>query len=368
MNSFGRKGFYQSQEFGMADSFRYAGYDTDVYRCVTKDPHDEDHAYYNKVLKFGTHALFDPDRFFRKKYDVIIAFCDTQLLVPRLARYCRRNGTIFVPYVGVTESVAFTKKIKKRVMDIVFRFTTLRTYRKCDHIFCKNRAVMHSLEDFGIPSKNLVFSPVGINTQMLNDEYKHEDRIKIREDLEYAECDRVILFVGRLITEKRPLDLFKILDKIDADGNSMVNRLLIIGDGFMADEVAKRASNYGDRVRLLRQVPYDEMWKYYAAADCFVNLWDREVFGMAVVEAIYYMTPTFLIRAPGPEVISEGMENSYLCDTVDEIAEAICEHVSYDADSLYHDKERLINKLSWDKFVNDLESVIWSDTLNIADN
>lgn len=366
MNSFGKKGFYQSQEFGMADAFAEIGYDVDVYRCVTSGAGKETRScgvgasydvFYKEVRRFGTHALFDPESFFVRRYDAVIAFCDTQLIVPRLEKYCRANGTRFIPYVGVTESVAYSMKLKKHVMDRVFRAGTLRTYRKCRHIFCKNRDVMRSLEALGVPADRLVLSPVGINTGMLNMDFSYDKRAACRRESGFDEKDRLLLYVGRLNNEKRPLDMFGILDRLNAGDGRSKYKMIMIGDGFLSGEVERLAAEHnrdGETVRYLRQVRYEDMWKYYAASDYFINLWDREVFGMAIVEAIYYMTPSFLISAPGPEVIAEGMENAHICRSDDEIAARIRE-CSADRESLERDRERLIRNFSWKRFVRNIE-------------
>ena len=124
--------------------------------------------------------------------------------------------------------------------------------------------------------------------------------------------DRILLFVGRLNYEKRPLDMFRILDMLNEDRY----KLIIIGDGILWDEVCAKAREYGNRVKVHRQIPHDKMWQYYVMSDYFVNLWDREIFGMAITEAIYYMVPSFLISAPGPRVIAAGMDNAFICSSI----------------------------------------------------
>lgn len=355
MNNFGKKGFYQSQEFGLADAFAKAGYDVDVYKCSDEPDRTEDNSYpvyYTQVKRFGTHALFRPEQFFRRRYDVIIAFSDTQLIVPRLDRYCRKEGIVFIPYVGNTESVAFSMKTKKRMMDFMFRRTALRTYRRCGTVFCKSYDTIRQLTSMGVSAQRLVFAPVGINLSMLNDAFRPDDAKRLREEAGYDAEDRILLFVGRMNHEKRPLDMFRIMEKLEDDHV----KLIMIGDGILVEQVEHLAGAFPGRVRYLRQVPYEHMWEYYVMADCFVNLWDQEIFGMAIAEAVYYMTPAFLIFAPGPEVIAEGLENAFLCGSIDEIVERIKTY-RYDEESLRRDREHLIENCCWDRFVEALEGL-----------
>ena len=96
------------------------------------------------------------------------------------------------------------------------------------------------------------------------------------------------------------------------------------------------------------------MWEFYSVADYYINLWDREIFGMSILEAIYYLLPTFLISAPGPRVISKTLKNSFVVKEVNEISPLIKEYV-YNKSSLLQDREQIVKEFSWDRFV---ESVV----------
>lgn len=55
-------------------------------------------------------------------------------------------------------------------------------------------------------------------------------------------------------------------------------------------------------VKIIDRVPYEEMWKIYVMSDYFVNLNRGEIFGMAIMEAVYYETSVAAIAAPGPSL------------------------------------------------------------------
>lgn len=352
LNNFGEKGFYQSQELGLAYAFFNAGIDVTVYKCVKNEIAGIDTPFpviYKKVNSIGSHALFNPEKLFKDIPDVLICFSDTQLILPSLVKYCKKNTILFIPYVGVTESVEFQKKVQKSLMDFIFNHYVIRAYKNSDFVFCKNYDAKQSLKKSGVKESKLRLIPVGMNLKMLNSQAILEDRNALREKYQISTSDKVLLFVGRLNNEKRPLEMFNILDQLDDN-----YKLIIIGSGFLKDEVKRRGSAYTNRFLYYEKIPYEKMWEFYSVADYYINLWDREIFGMSILEAIYYLLPTFLISAPGPRVISKTLKNSFVVKEVNEISPLIKEYV-YNKSSLLQDREQIVKEFSWDRFV---ESVV----------
>lgn len=50
-----------------------------------------------------------------------------------------------------------------------------------------------------------------------------------------------------------------------------------------------KSRSWASEIRLYTsEVKYDEMWQIHYIADYFVNLRTDEIFGMAIMEAVYY--------------------------------------------------------------------------------
>lgn len=58
-------------------------------------------------------------------------------------------------------------------------------------------------------------------------------------------------------------------------------------------------------------------------SDYYLNMNKGEIFGMAIMEAVYYKTSVAAIRALGPSVTLKDMKGHKLCENDDEMAEWI---------------------------------------------
>lgn len=130
VGNFGRKGFYHSQEIGLGKEIASHGNEVKVYKCVSNkavdkieiEKHDGITILYIPTKSIGPHGLLNV-ALIDKDTDVAFTFSDTQLIIPKLYRYCEKNGICFIPYVGIAHS--FQENLKSKAMDVIFRLTTL---------------------------------------------------------------------------------------------------------------------------------------------------------------------------------------------------------------------------------------------------
>ena len=65
------------------------------------------------------------------------------------------------------------------------------------------------------------------------------------------------------------------------------------------------------------------MWKAYRAADAFVSFSSMEIFGMSILEAMYYEKPVYVMHAPGPNDIIEDDVSGFLFDSLSDMSDMI---------------------------------------------
>lgn len=340
VGNFGRKGFYHSQEIGLGKEVASAGNKVTIYKCVPVnsmeniqiEQHDGITIKYIPTTAFGPHGMLNVE-LIDKDSDVAFTFSDTQIIIPKLYRYCRKNGIKFIPYVGIAHS--FQQNFKSKVMDAMFRATTLNVYKKVT-VVTKTIDAKKELEKLGV--KNCVVAPVGMDFDALKQDYERYNRSEIRKKWGFEDNDTVISFVARMQPEKHPLEMMDIFVNVQRENK----KLLMVGKGPLEEKLHQKARKLGieKQVVFIPEVKYDEMWQIHYISDFFVNLRPEEIFGMAIMEAVYYKSCVVALRAPGPNTILDGMEGHCLCDDYEGIIKVInqndnnCEEIDQSAEKL----------------------------------
>lgn len=292
--------FYNVQELGLARALADMGNEVILYKAVDgagKEMIECEGKLSIRLMSvkyFGINGLIDINRL-DTSIEVLIYFCDTQLKVPSVYKWCNKNNINFIPYIGVVESHS-ENKIKRFLMD---RITTrnIKIYQRC-MILAKTPAMVDVLYRLGC--NNVKLFPVGLDENVMHNASCLENNM-VDDELK-------LLFVGRMEEEKQPLQMVKLYEEI-LKINSKV-KLIMIGDGHLYEEVSglldkvleEKCLEKG-QAQLIKKVPYSQMYDYYSWADLYVNLNMVEILGMSILEAMYYFCPVLAVSAPGPEFI-----------------------------------------------------------------
>ena len=347
ISGFGKKGFYHSQEVGLGRNLSAKGHEVIIYKCVAAGgERNEEKLEDNLTIRYlpvralGVHGYLRSEEI-APDLDGLLSFSDTQIFLPHIYAYCKKHGIAFVPYVGI--SYSFQQNLKSRVMDFLYAMTTRKIYTECT-VLCKTNHAKEALLAQGALACRV--TPVGLDAEKLKTDFRSCDRLKIRQEIGYGAEERLILFVARLKPEKRPLDLIEIFHRLPAEGNY---RLIVIGTGEQRKEMDDLIEKYAlaDRVKIIDSVNNTEIWKYYYASDYFVNLRAEEIFGMAVMEAVFYEASVAAIQAPGPSTILEGMKGHRICADDAEVERWLSGEKAAVSD-LRESSDLLLTKFTWD--------------------
>ena len=362
INGFGRKGFYNIQEIGLGRALARKGHEVKVYKCIKKKrgmrPEKAEAepgltVYYLPIGGLGAHGYLRSN-VISKELDGLLCFADNQVLLPHIYRFCMKNGICFVPYVGTTFSLH--SGLHAKVMDTWFHMGTLKIFKR-NTVIAKTETAKRELEALGVD--DITIAPVGLDIMVLKSDFRSYDRDRLREVYGYDRDDVVICSVARLEPEKRPLELLEMLYRMK---DRKRFRLLLVGEGILRQDVDRKIEEYGmeNEVKIFDRVPYGEMWKIYTASDYFVNMNRSEIFGMAVMEAVYYETSVAAIKAPGPSITLDGMEGHCLCRDDQEIEQWLTGKYPPE-EVLTESAEKMEKKFSWNRCADTFIAIVERD-------
>lgn len=357
IGNFGKKGFYNTQEVGLAKALSSLCEQVIVYKAVHKceDFSSEkivntDNAILELIptSNFGINGIINT-KVLDKNLDALIYFSDTQFSVPSVYKWCKKNKVKFIPYVGVTESHSGNKLVR-RIINTLFE-RNLKVFRKSNCIV-KTPTVQNELAEKGV--RNTVVAPVGLDITLLNKDYAKADKTKLKEKYGYKADEKVLLFIGRLVSEKQPERIIEILSEIVQKDASY--RLLMVGKGELKEKVFEKIQQKGlqDKVKLVEAIPNSEIWELYRLADAFINLNEQEIFGMVILEAMYYGCKVVALHAPGPNYIIENKISGMLCNNNEEIIVVIFDTTDFSSTS----HNRILEHFTWENTARIIEEII----------
>jgi len=134
-----------------------------------------------------------------------------------------------------------------------------------------------------------------------------------------------ILFVGRLNQNKGIPMLLDVYHDLLEDSENVIE-LLLIGDGPLRTMVEKFRQSYKSaKIKMLGQVPYEQVADYYLKCDVFVLLSLSDCNPLVILEALHSGIPIICTNRAGnaPDFIVPG-ENGYIVDPTDKTSIVTC--------------------------------------------
>ncbi len=184
---------------------------------------------------------------------------------------------------------------------------------RCDVITAPSQKMRDELLRYGVRKKIHIW-PFGPDLS----EFEKEPLWEPRRALKIPPRTRVLLFAGRLGTEKNLLFLLRAFQRMTDSKRDLL--LVIAGDGPQRQELEEHITALGlsDLVLFTGYLEHAKLIDLYKTADLFVFTSKTETQGLVLVEALAAGTPIVAVGAMGVlDIVTDG-ENGLLVDEDEE--------------------------------------------------
>jgi glycosyltransferase involved in cell wall biosynthesis len=169
-------------------------------------------------------------------------------------------------------------------------------------------------ESFGVSQKKLHFAPYAVD----NDRYSRaakeltDKKLSLQREEKISPGLPIVLFAGKLIEKKRPLDVLRAFELVRAHGVRAA--LVFVGDGALRAVLEEYTKIHKiPDVYFVGFKNQTELPRYYAMAEVFVlSSGVGETWGLVVNEAMCFGLPVVIsdVVGCGPDLVREG-ENGF---------------------------------------------------------
>lgn len=353
------KNTYNIQEVGLAKALVRKGNVCDIVFWTDKKEKEVDipvdntgkvtvfYRYGNTILKntvyTGCEKLF-------AQYDVLQSAEYNQMQSWILAkRFPEKHIIYHGPYYA-----AFNRRYN--LMCTIFDLIFLKRYLKLGTTFItKSKLAQKFLGNKSIETSNVKTIGVGIDTQMLSN-----GKTECNEPLFLAmknDGKIKILYIGRFEKRRNIPFILEIFSEILKRKTNVT--LYMIGTG--NKEYIDKCWNYADKLGIRESIVYQEKMeqKYlsgvYNLADFFLLPTEYEIFGMVLLEAMYYRTIVLTTDNGGSSTLIEDGKNGYILENMkaSEWAEIVSEITAEEMNEVKNAAhDTIANQYTWDELAD----------------
>lgn len=354
---------YNCQELGLAKALLDKGNQCDIVLYAQKNEGEEDiridsnkkiHIYHLKGRKFLNNVFFGNKLInIAKKYDIVQTSEYDQIANIRLKHILKNKLVIYHgPYAS-----KYTRgyNVKCILSDLIMLFNKEYKKTKC---ITKSHLATEFLEKKGF--KDIRTVGVGLDLSRIEKEQSDD-----REDFSNNDGKKYLLYIGKLEDRRNILFMIELLSKLNKNIS-----LIIVGDGEeqYKEKIKQKISEYKleDRVIYYKKLLQSELKKLYQQSEIFILPTKYEIFGMVLLEAMYFRNIVVSSYNGGSSTLIKDAENGYIMNDfcIDNWKNKIEEIMKQDNDNLKDNaKKTIIEKFTWEKIVNQFLKV-YKDAYN----
>ena len=211
-----------------------------------------------------------------------------QLNIPLVHTY----HTMYEDYVHYITHGYFNRSSKK----IVEYLTLFYCDRTISELVVPTKKAYELFKQKYKVDRNVYIVPTGIEVEKFyREKHKKLNITQKRKELGFSKDDFIILFVGRVASEKNIELLLSSMKSLTSISKQI--KLLIVGDGPDFDKYKSFIHKNGleENVVLAGKVPWNSISTYYLISNCFATASHTETQGLTVIEAMAASLPVVCI-------------------------------------------------------------------------
>jgi glycosyltransferase involved in cell wall biosynthesis len=219
-------------------------------------------------------------------------------------------------------------------------------------VFAKTDAANRFITRKGF--SRVVTLPVGLDNESL----ELGTSVNWREELGIPSDSKIILYVGKLEPRRNTRLMLSLVERMKSESAFFV----FAGEGvdFVSAKEIAAQSNLTN-VRFLGNVPQRKMKSLYEEAYCLMLASDYEIYGMVILEAMYFGVPVVTSRTAGAEQIISHNVDGVIVDGIDvalwhETLTKFLQEQDRRAQMAKHAQDKIASEYTWDQIAKRYES------------
>ena len=181
------------------------------------------------------------------------------------------------------------------------------------------------LKYYNVDENKMFFCPHFIDQDFFYNKSEEYNKAILRANMNIQKESTVLLFVGKFIEKKRPLDILHAMNLLENE--NIKTHAVFVGSGKLEDELrAYCRENEELNVDFVGFKNQSELPMYYKLADILILPSSSETWGLVVNEAFASLTPAIVSDQVGcqMDMIDEGLTGAvFNCGNVNELAKTI---------------------------------------------
>ncbi len=318
------KGFYNSQELGLAKELSALNVDVDVYYAgnvnkITSSQVDSagpgkinlvELPYY--IIPFIQQAQFPSliKELKKSKYDFIQVNEYNDIICSQVVNYAHKNNIPTAVYQGMYKNMS--GRINHLYTYLHDMLLLPNFIKKTSTALTKTKVAANFLTSKGFNDVSVM--PVGLDTNAFSQPEGNINNNEINALYNIPADHKVILYIGNF-EQRRNINFLLDIAKLCA---KQAITFLFIGEGELLVHAKQRVHDENMcNIRLPGRLPQKQLANVYQSSDLFLLASDYEIYGMVVLEAMYYGVPVISNNTAGPASIIDSEVNGLIIDELD---------------------------------------------------